>query len=273
MSWFDRQSKTLGIDLSQSIGRYLRSSGIDASLNELSGPFGVRRFLIHFRLTQARIQITDIQSLPLQYGGGSPLDMTPDMQAKLERSLIKLHQNMSVGPSWTEGALGFIRNNDNQHTIVPFFDEDVPLATLDLLPVPDEGHPLESPEYRKLLGSNEAQIEPIWARTNTFAHEWDEWEVDKGELRLIYGSQESPTEVLKKRCQVLATFDSASSKWTWQSEGPLFPEETFAWQEFVCDWNASMELGGLTSARLGADWLFVSSVEGSNLVLFAAVWE
>ena len=34
-----------------------------------------------------------------------------------------------------------------------------------------------------------------------------------------------------------------------------------------------MELGGLCAARLGADWVFVSSVEDSQMMLLVAVWE
>ena len=272
MGWFDRQSKTHGIDLSQSIGRYLRAAGIDKALHAWCGPFGVRRLLLHFHHAQGRIQITSVESIHLQYGGGSPPDLTPDVRASLEKALLKLHQNMSIGPSWSQGVLGFIRNHENQHSIVPFFDEDISLAKLDLLPVPETGHPLEDPMYRRLVGSFEAQMEPIWARTHTVAHEWDEWEIDGGELKLIFGSVEQPREVWRRRCQVLATL-SSNSKWVWQCGDPLFDGSPFNWQEFICDYGAAMELGGLCAARLGADWVFVSAVEDSQLMLLVAVWE
>lgn len=272
MSWFDRQSQIQGIDLSQSIGRYLRAAGIDRAIQSWCGPFGVRRFLIHFQHIETRIQITNVESLSLQYGGGSPPELTSEHRANIERSLLKLHQNMSVGPSWSQGVLGFIRNHENQHTMVPFFDEDISMAQLELLPVPPEGHPLEDPNYRRMLGSHEAQIAPIWVRTHAIAHEWAEWEIEGNTLKLIFGSAEQPTEVWRRQCQVLATL-SESGKWVWQCGEPLFDGSPFNWQEFCSDYTSAMELGGLCVARLGGDWLFISSVEESQLILLVAVWE
>jgi hypothetical protein len=272
MSWFDRQSKSQGIDLSQSIGRYLRAAGIDSAIQSWCGPFGVRRILIHFQHSDSRVEITNVESIPLQYGGGTPPDLTREHRLNIEKSLLKLHQNMSVGPSWSQGVLGFIRNHENQYSIVPFFDEDISLAQLDILPVPPEGHPLESPGYRRMLGSNESQMAPVWARTHAVAHEWEEWEIDDKILKLYFGSIEQPTEIWQRQCQVLATLSSANI-WAWQCGEPLFNEPPFNWQEFACDYSAAMELGGLCTARLGADWLFVSSVEDSQLILLVAVWE
>ena len=54
----------------------------------------------------------------------------------------------------------------------------------------------------------------------------------------------------------------------WRS---LFDEGSI-WQEFICDYGAAMEMGGLCAARLGADWVFVSAVDG-QLMLLVVVWE
>ena len=132
--------------------------------------------------------MTEIESVRLNHGGGPP---PPDPERRLlkrvEQCLYRLYMNMAVGPVWNEGAIGFVRDADNNCSVAPFFDEDKSLLQLNKLPLPDDGHPLEDLEYRKLVAMMETQIDTVWARTSAMSPEWDLWDIQNDELRLIFG--------------------------------------------------------------------------------------
>ena len=146
------------------------------------------------------------------------------------------------------------------------------MLELNKLPVPENGHPLEDLQYRKIVGMMESQIDTVWARTSAMSPEWDLWDIQGNELRLIFGSPDIPTEVWRKQVKVLGTFHLRSQTWTWEVDNPLFEENVYRWEYLFASWEAAMELSVLTTARLGANWLFVSEVEGGEVALFAAVW-
>jgi hypothetical protein len=274
MSWFERHEARIPGDLIHEIARYIRAAGVDRALQEFSGAFGVRRFMIRFSFVGGRVTVNAIDSLPLQVGGGPPpADPTGSRKAKLEVALTRLYHNMYSSLEWSHGTLGYLRDADNQHSIVPFFDEDAQQALLTVLPSPEQGHPMEDPEYRRMLGSMEAQFMPVMARSQAISPEWDHWEIDGGQLRLIFGSEDQPTDVMKRRCQVLATFSLRQRQWKWQVDEPLFSEKVFCWESFVLTFDAAMELGLLVTTRLGGDWLFVSEIADGDLTLFVSVWE
>ena len=179
---------------------------------------------------------------------------------------------MLGGPEWSIGAIGFVRDCDNQQIIYPFFDEDAQKISLNELPVPEQGHPLEGIQYKHLLASMQAQIVPIAQKTQGTTHGWSVWQIQENELVLVYGPPEAPESVVRKRCQVLGTF-GAHQYWEWQVQSPLFDEEVFCWENLLCDWDAAVELGFVCTARLNADWLFFSVVNDADLTLFVAVWE
>ena len=273
MSWLERNASFFHGDPLEEINRFVRAAGVDRSLNEFSGVFGVRRFIIHFSRTNGVTKVTEIESVRLSHGGGPP-PPDPERQAVkvVEQCLERLYMNMAVGPVWQEGAIGFVRDVDNNCSIAPFFDEDKHLLLLNKLPLPDEGHPLEDPEYRKVVAMMESQIDTVWARTSAMSPEWDVWDIQNGKLRLIFGSPDFPTEVWRREVKVLGTFDLGRQIWAWEVDSPLFSENVYRWEYFFSSWEGAMELSVLTTARLNANWLFVSEVEGGEVALFAAVW-
>ena len=274
MSWFERNEAKIPGELIHELARYIRAAGVDRALQEYSGAFGVRRFMIRFSYVAGRVSVSAMDTLPLQIGGGPPpADQGGRRKKKVEAALTRLYHNMFSTLGWTHGAIGFLRNADNQHSVVPFFDEDAVQAQLSVLPTPKQGHPLEAPAYRKLVGSMEAQLAPVMARTQAVSPEWDLWEINGSQLHLIFGSEENPSDVLQRRCKVLATFSLRQKQWKWQVSEPLFSEEVFCWESIILSFDSAMELGLLSTARLGADWLFVSEVEEGDLTLFVSVWE
>ena len=54
---------------------------------------------------------------------------------------------------------------------------------------------------------------------------------------------------------------------------PLFEETVFCWESFLCSWDAAMELGLLSVARLGASWLFAGPLDDGDNTLLLAVWD
>ena len=99
MSWFERNASLLHGDPLTEVARMIRAAGLDGALHYFSGPFGVRRFLIHFVKQGAGVKVVGVESIPLQYGGGPP-PPDPDRQRvqKVEQSLKRLHMNMANNP-------------------------------------------------------------------------------------------------------------------------------------------------------------------------------
>lgn len=272
MSWLERQIVTYGEGFGNDLQRYLQAAGVDRAMHGLAGNFGVRRFMIRFARQGNLISVLEVESVALQFGGGKPSAQNRETIAEVERALTRLQNNMLGGPTWHHGVIGLVRDSDNQQQLYPFFDEDADKISINELPVPDTGHPLEGPEYRRLRDSMEAQIMPIVQRSNSTAHGWDIWQIQGEELFLVYGDPQQPENIVRKKCRVLGTF-GADYYWEWQVENPLFDEEVFCWENFLCDWDAAVELGFVCTARLQADWLFFSVVEGADVTLFVAVWE
>lgn len=269
MGWFVRQTQGRGEGaFLQEQGRYLRAAGVDRALEALSGPYGVRRFLVHFAQRGAQVRVQDIESLPLQWGGGPPPpDPGEARRTELERALTRLHRNMGVGPRWERGVLGFVRDREGQSVLFPLFDEDVELADLAALPLPPPpGHPLEDPAYRSLLVAQEHRMLEIHARTHHTGG-WDVWHLSGDRLRLHYGDEQR-----SHRCRVLGLYQPQRSRFLWQAEPPLSsPLAAFQERSILLDWNAANELALLAVAHVQADWLFVGALEDER-ALFAAVW-
>ncbi|MEL6341586.1 MAG: hypothetical protein AAFV53_00540 [Myxococcota bacterium] len=270
MSWFQRQGMGNNErEIAANQGRYLRAAGVDAALGALAGPFGVRRFAVRFAARNGRVQIQAIEAMPLRDGGGPP---PPDPRKKhqdaLAAALTKLWKNMQVGPRWSRGVIGYLRDRTDAVQIHPLFDEDADVATLERLPMPlGGGHPLESPAYQSMRNNNEHHMTRLMSRTAMIGGDWDVWELDGGQLRLHLDQ-----EVRRHRCQVLGVLEVDPGRFTWVVDNPLFGEpDVFTEPNFSADWNAANELGLLTAARLEADWLFVGDLEDGR-VLFAAVY-
>ena len=272
MSWLERQVEQYGERVAEDIQRYLRTTGVAQEINLISGPYGVRRFLLHFAEKGAMVSIIEIESIPLQSGGGAPTLTSKENLGELERALTRLYNNMQGGLQWSRGVLGCLRDCDNQLQLYPFFDEDVEQITVQKLPIPAVPHPLEGNEYQHLKASMEAKMGPVIQKTQSLSHEWSVWEIENDELFLMYGDPERPEGVDRKRCKVLGTF-SPDFYWDWQVSEPLFDETIFCWENFIADWDAIVEFALMTTARLGADWLFISVVGDGDTSLFVAVWD
>ena len=272
MSWLENQVAEYGEQIAEDIQRYLRTSGVTQEVNFISGAYGVRRFLLHFSVKGATVAISEIESIPLQTGGGAPTMTSKENMAELERALTRLYNNMQGGLQWSKGVLGCIRDCDNQLQLFPFFNEDSEKIAVEKLPIPPTPHPLEGATYLRLKASMQAQIEPVVHRSQSLSHEWSVWEIEQNELFLVYGDPDRPERVDRHKCKVLGTF-GADSYWDWQVEEPLFDEKIFCWENFVGDWDSVVELALMTTARLKADWLFISVVGDGESSLFVAVWD
>ena len=124
MSWLERQVSEYGERVAEDIQRYLRTTGVAQEIHFISGPYGVRRFLLHFQVKGAMVSILEIESIPLQGGGGAPTMTSKENLKELERALTRLYNNMQGGLHWSRGVLGCIRDCDNQLQLYPF-GEDV----------------------------------------------------------------------------------------------------------------------------------------------------
>ena len=271
MTWLENQIAQYGAAFEEDIQRYMQSAGLYQSVHQLCGPFGVRRFIIRFQKKGTDIHIQALESIPLQYGGGAPPQQTREKIDEIKRSLQRLYNNMSGGPKWQSGCMGVIRDLDNNLQIVPFFDGDAEDISVEMLPLPAQGHPLEGPEYLQLKASLAAQLEPIMHNTQAIAHDWDFWEINDDTLSLVY-MDETGQHIENKRCLVLSTY--TQGEWAWQVNEPLFEQEIFCWEYFISDWDSAMELGLVSAARLNASWLFYSVVDEQNQsMLFVVVWD
>jgi hypothetical protein len=272
MGWFERQLDGREPEaVEQEHARYLRAAGLDRAVHALSGHFGVRRYILRFGLNDGRVRITDVESVPLTCGGGPPPgDPTGERIDKLERALTALHRNMSTGPTWETGALGVLRNARGSTDILPLFDEDAAEAELAQLPNPGPpGHPLETPAYLAMLAANEAHLMDVHTETVRRSNSWDEWEISESDDQLLLVSGNG---LSRHRCKTLGTFDPVRHRWEWQVAEPLFDEDAFVWPDFPADLDPIVELGYLTTARLGAVWLFIQTFDADGSVVLAAVW-
>ena len=272
MTWFERQLNGRSpeeVDLEH--GRFLRAAGVDRALHALSGTFGVRRYVVRFGESGGRVRVSQIDTVALSCGGGPPPpDAAGERISRLEKALTALHRNMSTGPKWDTGAVAVLRNSEGGTDVMPLFDEDAAEAKLEDLPNPGPpGHPLETPEYHRLLAEHEAQMASVHGETARLGREWNEWSVseDDQSLELVFDSG-----VRRYRCQTLATFEPGQSWFEWEVEQPLFPDDVFSWAGFLSDFDPAIELGMLATARLGADWLFVQTFDADGSVVLVAVW-
>ncbi len=272
MGWLTTQVETHGSEFESMLIDAMQQAGVYDTVFAICGPFGVRRFVLRFVTKGHTIEITEIENLPLQYGGGAPTMTTSENMQRLRQALKKLKGQMTSWATWEKGTLGVIRNCDNEMQVIPFFDADTEGVSVEHLPTPSQGHPLEDREFLHVKASTQAQMEPVYQNTSAIAHDWVEWSIENDVLSLVYEDDIEST-VERKRCKVLATFDQ-NGTWTWQVPEPLFAEEVFCWEYFICDWDAAMELGMLCTARLNGTWLFHSLVSHDpQVTLLVAVWD
>jgi hypothetical protein len=273
MGWFERQVGSRSPDdVSREHARYIRASRVVDALDRLAGPFGCRRFLVRFEYRGGSVQVTDLQAVPLGWGGGPPPhDDHGRLLGAVEKALQRLHANMAMGPAWNRGVLAYVRDANGVTEINPAFDDDSDAADLDSLPVPGPpGHPLEDPSTHDLFALRRRDIQRVQATTRTKAADWDWWEVDDdGRLVLHY---EQPDRDRSLRCTVLATHETHVSRFTWRTDRPLGAAAVFQGTSFASTFEASMELGLLACAMLDAEWLFVQPYDDRGGQLLVAVY-
>jgi hypothetical protein len=272
MGWFERQLDGQAPEaVEKEHGRYLRAAGVDRAIGVLNGNYGVRRYVIRFGETEGRVRVSEIDTMPLSCGGGPPPpDASGDRINRLEKALTALHRNMSTGPAWDTGAIGVLRNALGTTDLLPLFDEDAAEAELAHLPNPGPpGHPLETPEYHQMVAANEAHVVAIHEETLRRGKAWSEWEISEDDSTLVLSTG---GRVTRHRCRTIGTFDPGRHRFEWQVDSPMFDEDVFAWPDFRADLDPVVELGYLTTARLGGGWLFVQTFDDDGSVVLAAVW-
>jgi hypothetical protein len=277
VGWFTRQLQGRSArEVEEDHARYVRASGLDRALTALAGPYGLRRFVLYFELRGSKVHLGEVATTRLQWGGGPPRpDLGGRAQAQVERCLTQLQRNMSAGPRWERGAVGFVRELDARPKLLTWFDDDVDGRLLERLPVPGPpGHPLESPAWERQRGRFEAQVQAVAARSRR-AGAVDRWEVERSGRMWVESGQPGQPGFDRRslRCAVLARFEPRAQRFFWEVEEPLFDEEPFTWPEFSCDLDAALEVGMVATARLGADRLFAPIYGAAGEQLLVAVRE
>ena len=285
MSWFERQAQGRPEqEVAREHARYLRAAGVDRALDSLAGPYGLRRFLVVFTARPVgsgrhRVDVTDIVAMPLGAGGGPPPpDPTGELEPALGRALTRLHTNMSLGPAWSRGVMGYVRDARGRTQLFPLFDDDSDAAQLDGLPVPPgPGHPLEQQAYRRLLATWEARMQAVQSRTTRIRPDWDLWTVEGDVLTVHYdplpGQEGRWQQQRRARCHPLGTFAPARLRFEWQTDRRPGGKAPFDQPDVVADWGAAHEIALMAAAGLDATWLFAGEFGDHGELLYAAVFE
>lgn len=285
MSWFLRQAQGRPeAEVVREHARYLRAAGVDRALDALAGPFGLRRFLVAFAARPAgggryQVVLTDVVAMPLAAGGGPPpADPTGEREPELARALGRLHTNMAMGPAWSRGVLGYVRDAKGRTQILPLFDEDSDAAQLDGLPVPPgPGHPLEHAQWGRLMATWEHRMQAIQARTARVRPDWDLWTVEGDRLVLCYdpvpGQPDRWQQERRARCHPLGTFSPSKARFQWQTDRRPGGVGLFEGPDLVADWAAAHEVALMSAAGLDATWLFAGEFGEDGELLYAAVFE
>ncbi|MAY81225.1 MAG: hypothetical protein CL930_10630 [Deltaproteobacteria bacterium] len=272
MGWFERQlNGREPEEFEKELGRYLRAAGVDKAFQRLCGPYGVRRFVIRFEKQGEQTRLTELETHALPFGGGPPDPRGAEEGiGALEIALDRLCRNMATGPEWTSGAVAVIRDAEDNIELLPLFDEDAANASLADLDVPGPpGHPLEGPEYKNRVASEEAGMAQIHAETSRRRGSWNGWSIGDDDRVLVL---DHGNGVTRHKFQVLGTFHPDTGRYAWATNEPLFPDAVCEKESFSATLDAVMELGMLTTVRLGAQWLFLETYgEGDDIVL-GAVW-
>ena len=270
MGWFERQlAGRAPEELEDEIGRYVRASGVDRCLQTLCGPYGVRRFVIRFEWAGDRVVLTDLETHPLPQGGGPPDPRGAEEGIQpLEAAVNRLYSNMVGTLPWTRGAVAVLRDALDAFEIMPLFDDDADESTLADLGVPEgPGHPLESHGYRDMVAAHEAQMGAVHAETSRRRGSWTGWDISSDDKTLVLSQGSGET---RHPVRVLGTFHPSTGRFAWAMEQPPFDEHLYTTRSFSATLDTVMELGLVTTARLGATWLFLEKYgDGEDIVLAA----
>ena len=69
------------------IAKQIQDTGVSEALDILAGPFGLRRFVVHFALVGTQVRIQGLEAVPLRIGGGPP---PPDLSGEKMEALEEL---------------------------------------------------------------------------------------------------------------------------------------------------------------------------------------
>ncbi len=271
VSWFDAQLQGRDPDeVLQEHARYIRAARVDAALDALAGPYGCRRFVVRFAAKGRTVVFLDLETLALPFGGGPPPDdPSGERVANLEKALSRLHANMSLGPKWQRGAFAYLRDASGATELIPAFDDDADEARLERLPMPGPpGHPLEDTATDTLFALRARDMARVLAATRALPVDWETWEVDEDIGLTLHFADGS---VRKHRCLVLATFEARWSRFTWRAKEPLGSENLFKTPAFPCTLDKAIELGLLSTALVGGDWMFMQPFDEQGGQLIVAV--
>jgi hypothetical protein len=163
-----------------------------------------------------------------------------------------------------------VRDAEDNIVLLPLFDEDAEGAVLADLDVPGPpGHPLEGPEYKNRVASEEAGMAQVHAETSRRRGSWSGWTISEDDQTLVL---DHGSGVSRHKFQVLGTFHPTAGRYAWATDEPLFADAVCEKPQFSATLDVVMELGMLTTVRLGAQWLFLETYGDDEDIVFGAVW-
>ncbi|MEN9786582.1 MAG: hypothetical protein RLZZ299_1846 [Pseudomonadota bacterium] len=241
MAWFDRQVGDGGVDAAMSaLDAAVERSGLLAALEAVSGPHGLRRFVVRFEVRGAGVKLLGVDSAQLPRGGGPPAWF--DAHARdVEQSLVALRRALPAPWTFREGAVGFVRGSDPRRSLVLRFDEDSAGFGLAELPMPTgEPWPPEDPAYVRAAAAWDGRIAPVRAAWSV-AEADEDWSIAEGRLER---PGRPPVPVL-----VLAVLDGEG--FAWHLDTPAGDEAPFCEPELQVPYATAIELAMFAAARLG----------------------
>ncbi len=281
MSWFDRnRGETAPREAFDALTAAFARSGLEAALQQLCGPPGLRRFVVRFQDTSRGLRVTRLESEPVKGGGGPPPPQTATSALPaVERALAGLRKALPAPFSFDRGAIGVVVDRDEKKAptldVTLRLDEDGDAYALGTLRQPKgPGVAVEQPGYLATVSAWAEQASRVrsgWKMcrgAQTFAIEGSRLSIHTPSP---YEGEDGTTESLV--VTVLGTWDARNGDFVWLVEKPVGDEAPFVEPELSLTLGQVAELMALAAAKLGAMGVFQGETGGdvAPRTVFAAI--